>query len=80
MQCIGAVLSTVACPAILYFYILPHKWHDFWKEKLLNKMYVFRLSLQLLSEAFLVIGRIQPDIIINVRRSSCEVPVILVKF
>jgi hypothetical protein len=80
MQCVGAVLSTVACPAVLYFCILTHTRHDFWKENLLIKIYVFRLSLQLLSEVFLTIGRIQPDIIINVRRYSCKVPVIHVKF
>jgi hypothetical protein len=57
MHCVGAVLSTVAYPAVLYLCILPHKRHDFWKETLLIKIYVFRLSLQLLSEVFLIIGR-----------------------
>jgi len=41
---------------------------------------VFWFSLQLLSEIFLILGRIQEDIIINVHRSSCKVHVILVKF
>ena len=35
-------------------------------------------SLQLLSEIFHII-RIQPDIFINAHRSSCKVPVILVR-
>ena len=33
-----------------------------------------------LSETFLILRRIQLDIIMNVRRSSCEVPVILERF
>ena len=35
---------------------------------------------KLLSEIFPILRNIQRDIIINVRRSSCKVPVILVKF
>jgi len=62
------------------FCVLPHKPHDFWKEKLLIEIYVLRLSVQLLFEVFLIIGRIRPDIIINVHRSLCKVPVILVRF
>jgi len=80
MQCVGAVLSTVVCPTVLCLCISPHKRHDFWKEKLLIKIYVFRLSLQLLSDVFLITRRIKPDIIVSVHRSSCKVPVILVKF
>jgi len=36
---------------------------------------VFRTSLQLLSETFIILRTVQRDII-NVRRSSCKVPVI----
>jgi hypothetical protein len=47
---------------------------------LLNIICVFWFPLQLLSETFLILRRIQRDIIINVHRSSCKVPVILVRF
>jgi hypothetical protein len=38
------------------------------------------ISLQFLSQTFLIVRRIQRDIIINVQKSSCKVPVILVRF
>jgi hypothetical protein len=50
------------------------------RRKLLRIKYVFWVSLQLLSETFLILGRIERDTIINVPRSSCGVPVILVSF
>jgi hypothetical protein len=52
----------------------------FSEKKLLNIKCVFLFSVQLLSVTFLILRRIQPDIIINVHRSSCEVPVIVVRF
>ena len=50
------------------------------EKKLLNAKCVFWFSLQLLSETFLIITRTERDITINVYRSSCEVPVIVVRF
>ena len=50
------------------------------RKKLLYIKCVFRFSLQLLYETFLILRRIQRDIIINVHRSSRQVPVILVRF
>ena len=44
-----------------------------------HKMCVL-ISPKILSEKFLILRRIQQDIIMNVLRSSCGVPVILVKF
>jgi hypothetical protein len=40
-------------------------------------MCFFLFSLQRLSETFLILRRIDRDIIINVQRSSCKVPLLL---
>jgi len=40
---------------------------------------LFSFALQLLSEIFLILRRIQRDMIISVHRSSCKVPAILVR-
>jgi hypothetical protein len=50
------------------------------RKKLLNIKCVFGFSLQSLSETFLILRTIQRDIIINVNRFSCKVPVILAEF
>ena len=50
-------VSSLACPAVLNFYTLSHKRHDFRKKKVLNKKWVFRFSLQLLFETFLNLTR-----------------------
>ena len=44
------------------------------------KVCFFLFSLQLLSETFLTLRKIQRDIVINVKTSSCKVPVTLVGF
>jgi hypothetical protein len=51
------LLSSMACLALLYFYIVAHKRQDF------RGKCVFCFSLQLLSETFLILRRIQGDII-----------------
>ena len=61
-----------------HFSTLSHKGTVFAK-RLLNVKCMFRFSLQILSETFLILGRIQRDIIINIRKSSCKVPVILIR-
>jgi hypothetical protein len=73
------ILSSVAYLALPYFFTLSHKRHDF-REKILNIKCVFWCSLQRLSETFIILRRIQRDIIINVHRSSRKVPVILVRY
>ena len=50
------------------------------EKKLFNIKCVFGFSLQFSSEIFFILRRIQRDIVINVRGSPCEVPVILVRF
>ena len=70
------ILSSTACPALPYFSTLSHKRHDFrGKNSYWTKTCVFWFSLQLLSETFLILRRTESDIIINVNRSSCKVPV-----
>ena len=49
-------------------------------KKLLNIKCVFWFSLQLLSETLLILRRITWDIALNVRRSSCKLPVTPVRF
>jgi hypothetical protein len=78
MQSACAVL--LASLALPYFSTLSHKRHDFRKKVIDNKMSVLIFSLQLLSGTLLILRRTERDIIINVRRSSCKVPVILVIF
>jgi hypothetical protein len=84
MRC--TVLPSVDCPALPYFTALTHKGQDFlcggeggvgWG--ILHIKRVFCCSLQILSETFLIPRRIKRDITTNVHRSSCTVPVIIVR-
>jgi hypothetical protein len=79
MQCACAILPHVACPALLYVSTLSHIRHDFGKKKLLNTKYVSKFSTNL-TEKFLILRRLEGDIIINVHRYSCKVPAFLVRF
>jgi hypothetical protein len=73
------ILLSVTCQAVPYFSTLSHKQHIFGKKLLIIK-FVFWFSLQLLCETFLILRRIQSDIIMYVHRSSHKVPVILLNF
>jgi hypothetical protein len=77
MQCACTILSSVACPALQYFPTLSHKRHHFRKKVIEHKMRVLIFST--LSETFLILRIIQRDVTKNAYRSSCEVPVILVR-
>jgi hypothetical protein len=71
------ILSLVPCLVVLYF-STSHKGIDFRKKRYGTKC-VFWVSLQLTSEAFLILRKFQWDII-SINTSSHKVPVILVRF
>jgi hypothetical protein len=74
---------TILSPVVwmTFFSTILHNLHIFWKKKkFLNKIYVFRFSLQFLFEILLILRRILWEIIIDVHRSSCKLPTILVRF
>jgi hypothetical protein len=73
------VMSPVACVAIPYFSTLSNKQHDC-QEKVTEHKILFVFYLQLLSETFLILRRIQRHIFINVHTSACKVPLFLPYF
>ena len=68
----GIILSSVACLAVPYLYTLPHEWHDFRNKVIDNKMFSF--CLQLLSETFLILRKIQRDVVKNVHKLLVKYP------
>jgi len=78
MHCTCAL--SVACLAVQFYSTLSHKRHYFWEKVIKHKMFAF-ISLQLWSETFLILRRIERDtcIIVSLYWSSCKVPVILVR-
>ena len=72
-------MISVACPALPLSSTLSHKQRDF-RVKLLNVRSVFWFSLQLVSETFPILRRNQRDTALNVHKSSCNVPVVRVRF
>ena len=50
-------VSSVACPALKYFFILSHKRHDFRKKKLFTQNVCFDFLCNLFSEAFHILRR-----------------------
>jgi hypothetical protein len=86
---VPAILSYPGCKAHALYYVicdlsgstifspLSHKRHDFRKKIAEDKICVLVFSRNL-SEIFVI--RILGDSIINVHRSSCNVPAILVRF
>jgi hypothetical protein len=66
-----ALYSDVICgpSGCTKFSALSHKLHDFRKKELLNIKLIFRKTL---SKTFLILRRIQRDIVTNVKMSSCK--------
>jgi hypothetical protein len=63
MQCTCAILSSVACPAVQYFYTLSYKWCDFRKKKVIEtKMCVLIFSTAFFYEIFLILRRTERDV------------------
>ena len=73
------MLSSVARLAVPYFFHIISQTVRFSENMLLNIKCVFWFSLQIFFEAFLILRRIQRDVI-NVKTPSCKVPIILVRF
>jgi len=71
-------VSPVACLAVTYFSTLSYKLYDF-RKKVTERKYVFSFSPQGSSET-LPILRIQRCNTRKLQKSSCKVPVILVRF
>ena len=65
-----------------FYHIFPHYLTNgtIFGETLVNTQRAFWFALQLLSQTVVILRIIQRDIIINVHRSSCKVPVIIVNF
>ena len=76
-KCACAVLYCNLCPIRIYhiFFTLSHKRHDFRKKKNILMCVLILLVPTNLSEIILIIRRIQRDFIVDVRTSSCKVPV-----
>ena len=74
MRMRSIILSCVACLGLSYFSTLSHKRHDFRKKVIEHKMCVLILYTTFLWK-FLILKIIQRDIIVNVRRCSCNVSV-----
>jgi hypothetical protein len=71
------ILSSVSCLALPYFSTLSHKRHDFWEKVIEYKMCVLIFSTPFICNISHS-NKNRRDIIINVHRSSCKVPVILI--
>jgi hypothetical protein len=73
------ILSSMVCVTLPCSSASSYNAHGYRKEFIEHKMRVW-FPLQRLSGTFLIIRRLQRDIIINVHRSSHKLPVILATF
>jgi hypothetical protein len=89
-MCVCSLRYTACNAHAPYCHLWPARFNNFFphylingtifEKKLLNTKSVFWFSVQLLSETFLILRRTERDMITNVYRSSCKVPVIVVRF
>ena len=79
MQCVCAILSSVDCPAVPYFFSHHFIKGTIFEKIVLNIKCVFWFSLQLLSEAILILKKTERDVINNIHLCSYKVPVIHVR-
>ena len=70
MQCVCAILSSVAYLAVPYFSVLSHKRNDLRVSILSTNM----------TDIFFILRRTEQDMIKTVYRASCKVAVIVVRF
>ena len=73
------ILSFMACLYLPYFYTLSHKRHDLLKKVITGEVHALFFSTSLF-ETFFIIRKTERDVIINIYWSSCEAPVIIVRF
>ena len=78
MRMLHIILSSVVCMDIPYFSTLSDKRYDFLKNVTEDKKYILVFSKNSF-ELLFILRRNERDIIINLRRFACEVPVIIVK-
>ena len=70
---------TLSCSARQYFSTLSHRRHDF-RGAGAGGVFENEMCDLILSEIFLILRRIDRDVVANLEWSSCKVPVIRVKF
>ena len=80
MRVRSIILSSMACLAVPYFCTFSHKTTRSSEKRSVTQNAYLNFFLQIWPVTFLILRRIWRDITINVRRSSCKVPVILVRF
>jgi hypothetical protein len=64
----------------IFFHIISQMTRFSREKKLLNIKCVFSFSVQLFSETFLILRRIQRDIVIDVKTFPCKVSAMFVRF
>ena len=78
-MCMCHIVTCGLPQSTIFFHIISERTQCF-KQKSLNTIRMFWFSLQILSEKFPILRRIQKDTIINVYISSRKVAVIVVSF